>query len=133
MTRPEFKDDYVTKAILEKGQCYSVKPSAKKSLKNNYQNVVFALELKGDLAMEMKDLSKGSSSKLETSKKKGFIEIKKGLVITTAADSFSSLENFLKFYELTDIQVGDFIDEYLENMDNKQTLKTKPAPRPKRK
>ena len=30
-------------------------------------------------------------SGLETSKKKGFIEIKKGLVITTAADSFSSL------------------------------------------
>lgn len=133
MEKPQFKDEYVTKAILENGKCYSVKPLAKKSLKNEYQKVIFALELEGDDLMRIKDLTIGNSSDLETTKKKGILTIKEGMIITTAADSFDSKEKFEKFYEDTDIQVGDFINEYMETLNVKQKNQVRAKPKPKTK
>lgn len=133
MTKPEFKDEYVMRAILENGKCYSVKPHVKKSLKNAYQNVIFALELQGNDLNKIKDMSKGEDLNIETTKKKGFIKIKEDLVITTSADVFENMDKFLKFYESTDIPVGDFIDECSDNLSQSNKNQKKPTARPKRK
>lgn len=130
MIKPEFKDMYVTKFIIENGKCYTIKKE-KLDKVNDYQKVVFAIELKNKFLMVLKDLSIGSNLSLETTKKKGFIDVAENMVVTTSADTFSSLDSFLSFYEETDIIIEEFISEYqTENLEN--SLKTKNINKPKK-
>lgn len=119
MNKPEFTDIYVTKFIIENGSCYTVKKTAEMALKNKYQKVIFAIELKDKILMDIKNLTTGELLTLKTTKKRDELQIKEDMIITTTADSFKNMDFFLNFYELTEVSIKDFLENYLKVQESK--------------
>lgn len=123
MTPPKFKDDYITREIIHRGFCYTIKDRALPKIKNDYQHVVFAVELNKENINIFKDLSTTDELKMETTKKSGFISVVADSVITTSADSFKSMARFLSIYERTEKSIDEFVDSV--NIDQKSKSKLK--------
>ena len=130
MKRPMFKDKYVGRFIVEKGECYTVREDKESWMSTHAQKTVFAITLEGSKLSELKDLSIGDSMELLTNKKDFSVNVREGKTITSAADEFDSIKEFESIYERSTISIDKFLKEFLHELSISNKVENEKVSRP---
>lgn len=127
MTKPKFKNKYLNDFIIEKGNCFTVKPQFETKLPHPSQRVVFAIEVSKEMTSEMRDIAPDLVFETTKDKPSRLVE---GAIITTSADMYGSMEKFLSFYVNTDEKIKEFWESYSSDQPaQKASNKATAAPR----